>query len=414
MLGENTSKTLQELINNTANHMKESGYANGTINCYKAIWNKLIKYSPVQYYDRKVALLFLQEQYGLSGETLQSSKEQLDRTKRGALRIINSLEDFYKTGSISFRYFRDNDPRRIGDVPEEIHDLFYTDYLHYFKTRHPSLSWEKSTVLGLGRFLRHVYSCGIDNPAAIAADTILSYIKATERWGNPVKATRYKQVGFYLQWAAKKNIIKKDYSHLLPKVKRNPPRLPQIWTNEDIEKILGVIDTSNPVGKRNYAIFLITARTTLRICDVVGLRFSSINWRKKCFMISQYKTTQLNSIPMSREIVDALVDYLKHGRPKVESDYVFLSQIYPYDSLDHHNNLYPELKRYLTRSGVSFDKERRIGPHSFRHSGTTNMLTKGAGLQDVSMIDGHANIESTKTYVRTNHKQLSLCAIEPE
>ena len=407
------AKPLRELINETADYMKESGYADGTINCYKAIWNKLILYSSEQNYNRKVALKFLQDNYDIPEEILSSSKEHLNRKKRGALRSINVLDDFYQNSSVSFRYFRDNDSRRIGDVPEEVHDLFYKNYLQYFKSRNPSVSWEKSTTLGLGSFLRHVYSCGIDSPTDISADSIFSYIKATEGWGNPLKATRYKQVSFYLQWAAKKGVTSKDYSHLFPTIKRNPPRLPQIWSNDDIEKILGAIDTSNPVGKRNYAIFLIAARTSLRICDVVGMRFSSINWRKKGFMISQYKTTELVSIPMSREIVDAMVDYLKFGRPKSESDYVFLSQTYPYKPLGHHNNLYPELSKYLTRSGVKFDEGKRVGPHTFRHSATTNMLTNGAELQDVSMIDGHTDIESTKTYVRTNHKQLSLCAIEP-
>lgn len=414
MKSETSIKLLRELVDETTNYMKESGYADGTVGCYKAVWNKLIQYSTVQYYDRRIALQFLQDNYNISEESLQSSREPLDKKKRGALRSINVLEDFRLNGSISFRYYRDNDPKRIGDVPEEIHALFYEDYFRYFKTRHPSLSWEKSTILGLGSFLRHVYSCGIDNPADISGDVIFSYINATERWSNPLKATRYKQVSYYLRWAEKKKIIAKDYSPLFPVIKRNPPRLPQIWSNEDISKILAVIDTSNPVGKRNYTIFLITARTSLRICDVVGLRFTSINWRKKAFMISQYKTTELVSVPMSREIVDALVDYLKFGRPKSDSEYVFLSHRYPYTPLGYHNNFYPELKKYLTRSGVKYDGAKRIGPHTFRHSGTNNMLTNGAGLHDVSMIDGHANIESTKPYVRTNHRQLSLCAIEPE
>lgn len=414
MIIEGDKKLLSDLVDELLAYMKETGYSEGTILCYKVMCNKLIHYSSTEYYDRNSALHFLQDQYDLTEEMLQSSKVHLDKKKRQALRVVNALEDFYQNHSLSFRYYRDNDPNRIGDVPEKIHSVFYADYLCYFKTRHPSLSWEKSTVLGLGSFLRHVYSYGINKPAEINSNAVFSYLAATEHWGNTLKATRYKQVGFYLQWAFKKGFIDQDYSLLLPTVKRSPKHLPQIWSNEDIEKILGAIDTKNPVGKRNYAIFLIAARTSLRICDVVGLCFSSINWRKKCFMISQNKTSTLVTIPISREIVDALIDYLRYGRPKVESEYVFLSQHYPHKPLDHHNNLYPELKKYLVRSGVKFDEGKRVGAHTFRYSGTTNMLTNGAELQEISMIDGHANIESTKIYVCINHRQLSLCAIEPE
>lgn len=80
-------------------------------------------------------------------------------------------------------------------------------------------------------------------------------------------------------------ITKQDYSLQLPEFKRTPAKLPQTWSKEEIEQILAAIDTENPTGKRNYAMFLLMARTGLRISDVVSLRFSNIDWKNSTVSI---------------------------------------------------------------------------------------------------------------------------------
>ena len=97
----------------------------------------------------------------------------------------------------------------------------------------------------------------------------------------------------------------------LPNFKRTAPQIPQVWSPEEIDKILAVIDTANPVGRRNYAIFLLLARTGLRISDVLGLKFSNINWKENCISLSAEDRNAL-SLPLSKEL--GMADYFLFAR----------------------------------------------------------------------------------------------------
>ena len=94
-----------------------------------------------------------------------------------------------------------------------------------------------------------------------------------------VRRMRCRQVGAYLHWLSLHGITAQDFSLLLPDFKRTPAKLPQTWTEEEIDRILKVIDTESPTGKRNYAMFLLMARTGLRVSDIVSLKFSNIDWK---------------------------------------------------------------------------------------------------------------------------------------
>ena len=87
-----------------------------------------------------------------------------------------------------------------------------------------------------------------------------------------VRRMRCRQVGAYLHWLSLHGITAQDFSVLLPDFKKTPAKLPQTWTEEEIDRILKVIDTESPTGKRNYAMFLLMARTGLRVSDIVSLK----------------------------------------------------------------------------------------------------------------------------------------------
>lgn len=99
--------------------------------------------------------------------------------------------------------------------------------------------------------------------------------------------------------------------------------------------------------------FLLLARTGLRISDVLGLKFSNINWKENCISLSQQKTGNALSLPLSKELGMAIISYLQDGRPQSSSAFIFLSHNAPFQPLGEHNNFNPEFHKYLRRAGIA-------------------------------------------------------------
>ena len=73
---------------------------------------------------------------------------------------------------------------------------------------------------------------------------------------------------------------------------------PHLWTAEEIRRLLAVIDRQSAVGKRDYAMILLTARLGLRISDLRQLELGDLDWRAKTLKIVQRKTGRPLSLPL--------------------------------------------------------------------------------------------------------------------
>lgn len=107
-----------------------------------------------------------------------------------------------------------------------------------------------------------------------------------------------------------------NLSICVPSVKNSrQQKIPAIFSETEVEKILASFDRENPIGKRNYAIFLLAARLGLRSCDIKALQFSYINWKEKTISFAQRKTKKRLSLPLPDDVGWAIIDYLKNGQP---------------------------------------------------------------------------------------------------
>jgi integrase len=188
-------------------------------------------------------------------------------------------------------------------------------------------------MAGLKIFLLAIHASNTPDVKSINAETVNCFADAMSSADGicmNVRRTRCRQVGSYLHWVYTHKNTDRDYSLQLPNFKRTAPQIPHVWSAEEIDKILSVIDTASPVGRRNYAIFLLLARTGLRISDVVGLKFSNIDWKNNCITLAQQKTGNALSLPFSKELGIAIISYLQDGRPHSLSEYLFLSHNAPF------------------------------------------------------------------------------------
>lgn len=400
---------IKDLMEKTEQWLLGQGYKKSTLGFYKATWNRFLSYSASPDYSRETAEQFLLQYFGVDVHAIDQT---FDSRMRHARRHMNALDDFFRTGTVCRRKVHG-----IAAIDDDRFDAFFSDYLSYCKMQSFSRSWMDNTIAGLKIFLLAVHSSNTRDIESINAETINCFSAAMSSASGicmNVRRARCHQVGTYLRWLYDHKYTDLDYSLQLPNFKRTAPQIPQVWSSEEIDKILAAIDTANPVGRRNYAIFLLLARTGLRISDVIGLKFSNVDWKGNRILLSQQKTGNALSLPLSKELGMAIVSYLQDGRPQSSSDFIFLSHNAPFQPLGEHNNFNPEFHKYLRRAGITIPTKRHTGVHTFRHSFATNILKQGTSVQDISQILGHSNINVTETYLRVDIEQMRLCSLSLE
>lgn len=187
-------------------------------------------------------------------------------------------------------------------------------------------------------------------------------------------------------------------------------KIPSVYTADEVEKILKAIDRSHPQGKRDYAMALLAARCGLRVSDIIGLRFCNLIWEENMIVLVQQKTGKKVRLPLSEEVGNALITYIREARPAIELPYVFITCIAPYKELSS-NILCSNIADWMRAAGIDSTGKKR-GPHSLRHSLATNLLNLNNPMPVISEILGHSTTQTTTTYTRVSLDLLRQCALD--
>ena len=83
-------------------------------------------------------------------------------------------------------------------------------------------------------------------------------------------------------------------------------------------------DRSSGIGRRDYALLLLAARYGLRPADIRGMQLEDIRWREGAIVIQQSKTGRKLTLPLLQDVSEALISYLRNGRPPTKARNVFV------------------------------------------------------------------------------------------
>jgi len=183
--------------------------------------------------------------------------------------------------------------------------------------------------------------------------------------------------------------------------------LPRYLPPDDVERLIACNDRSSAVGKRDRAILLLLARLGLRAGDIVRLHLGDINWKEGWIQVSG-KSRRQTRLPLSQEVGQALVTYLRHGRPRARDDAVFVRTRAPFRTLGSHAAVSVIVARAMRRAKVK--RPARGAAHLLRHSVASSMLRQGASLQDIAALLRHRSVETTQIYAKVDVKALQKIA----
>ena len=184
-------------------------------------------------------------------------------------------------------------------------------------------------------------------------------------------------------------------------------QLPRALPWNTVRAFLAAIDHSTPMGKRDYAMFLLIATYGLRTSEVAALRLDDIEWRAGRLRVPRTKTKTQLILPLTNQAGAALIDYVRHARPDSPHREVFLRVRAPEGRL-RPTAVTEAFQGWTRRSGLPIPYK---GPHCLRHSLAVQLLRQGAALKTIGDLLGHRSAESTCIYLRLHVEDLRDVAL---
>ena len=170
--------------------------------------------------------------------------------------------------------------------------------------------------------------------------------------------------------------------------------LPETLTVEEVEALLSVGEADTPVSLRDHAIIEVMYATGVRVSELVSLDIDDVDLDES-FVRCMGKGSKERIIPLHDEAVETVREYLEDGRPSLARSAadraLFVSRK---GGRLTRQALWLILKGRAQAAGI----ERKITPHTLRHSFATHLLIGGAPLRHVQELLGHASITTTQVY----------------
>jgi site-specific recombinase XerD len=402
---------LGRLVADALVEIKRLGYSEGSRNRYRATWEHLIEFSRQKElgdeFSADLATRFLEE--------CRVKKEEVGKPshdwRRHMAIDVKALADFAKTGCI----------KRVHIHVQAIHlppalQKTLRDYEQYCKDRlhlRPSTLLLRTTELTI--FLDFLHSKRARTLDQIQAADLSGFVSCRDHLKPATVGGIVSQLRCFLRFLTMRGILQKDLSAELPKIR--VPRdatIPSVWDQELLVRLLVAVDRSSAKGKRDYAILLLACRLGLRAGDIRTLKLDNLRWAESTIEIMQAKTGAPLILPLTDEVGEALIDYLKSGRPQTTHREVFLKMNPPFDPFDEDNHLYHIVTYWRRLAGITFRSPQKRGLNSLRHTLATRLLEKGTPLPTIAQILGHTSLESTRIYAKVEVEALRGVALDPE
>jgi site-specific recombinase XerD len=401
---------LGRLVADALVEIKRLGYSRRSRNRYRATWEHLIEFSRQKQlgdeFSADLATRFLEEYRG--------KNEDVDKPCHGWRRHmeigVKALTDFATTGCI----------KRVHIRVQEIHlppamQKTLRDYEQYCKDRlHVRSSTLLLRAMELTIFLDFLHSKNRTLDQVQAAD-LSEFVSCRDHLKPVTVRGIVSNLRCFLRFLTMRGILQKDLGADLPEIR--VPRdatIPSVWDQELIIRLLGAVDRSSAKGKRDFAILLLACRLGLRAGDIRTLKLENLRWAESTIEITQAKTDTPLTLPLINEVGEALIDYLKSGRPQSARREVFLKMNPPFDPFDENNHLHHIVTYWRQLSRITFRSSQKRGIHSLRHTLATRLLEKGTPFTTIAGILGHTSLESTRIYAKADVEALRCVALDPE
>lgn len=178
-------------------------------------------------------------------------------------------------------------------------------------------------------------------------------------------------------------------------------KLPEVLSVKEIESILRA-PKADLLGLRDQAMLETLYASGIRISELINLDMNNLNLDLS-YIQCVGKGNKERIVPLGSIAHQAMEKYLEISRPKLLKDYrvskIFLNSR---GGPISRQGVWKIIKGYADQAGI----DKKVSPHTFRHSFATHLLENGADLRSVQEMLGHTDISTTQIYTHISKKHL--------
>ena len=167
---------------------------------------------------------------------------------------------------------------------------------------------------------------------------------------------------------------------------------------DDVRRIIASSSGSQPRDLRDRAILMLLAIYGLRSGEVKRLCLEDLDWTREIVTIKRSKQRRTQHYPLETAVGDAILQYLKHARPRCTRRELFLTLKAPFLPLSA-SGMYYVVNSRLAALGITVP---RRGPHCLRHACASHLVAAGLSLKEIGDHLGHRSAYATRIYAKVD------------
>lgn len=242
---------------------------------------------------------------------------------------------------------------------------------------------------------------GVNSLNTITQSHISDFVSEMRGYGlNPNSISRkITSIRLFHRFLVQEGFCTEDPS-LFVELPKKEKKLPTVLTRNEVFKLLEIPETDRPTGKRDKAMLEILYATGVRISELLSIKLSDILFNSHLLRCTG-KGNKTRLVPIGTEALNAAKSYLE-ARPKLSKrrcDYLFLNTR---GNKLSRMGFWKILVRYVKLAGI----DKRVTPHTLRHTFATHLLEGGADLRSVQEMLGHESITTTQIYTHIDVEYL--------
>jgi site-specific recombinase XerD len=314
---------------------------------------------------------------------------------------------------VQFRFAATDFLRSLGRLrllpgPEGRYDREVTDFIAAQQEGPwPSATTCRSARWQVTRFLEYLEQSGVALAALVPADIDGYFLHMAQRWSRNSLRTCAKILRAWFAHCEKQGYLRAGLADaiLLPRVYQQEG-LPIGPTWDEIGRMLSSTAGDDPASVRDHAVLLLLSVYGLRSGEVRRLQLENLDWSCDQIRIVRSKSGRKETLPIEPRVGNAIVRYLRQGRPKADSRALFLTLRAPHRPLSA-GGLYNIVRHHLSK--VSSPTKGR-GPHALRHACARHLLNAGRTFKEVGDHLGHRSPDATRIYAKIDLSALRRVA----